>query len=204
MRPIRLLLPALLIVAPLRAQTGGPAQSNAMFAAATPFGLRPGIPEAEARKLMQLQPAGLAGVYMTTAVPRGWPALVAYVMDFSPRRGMCKLAAVTAASGDQGWLKQTFALLSMNLAAIYGNPKEFFGYEAGATLTEPKDWGKAIVAKQLVHSTAWLRDDGAKLPPGIDGIILDIQGQQENKLIVAVTFYFGSEKLCEQERVTTP
>jgi hypothetical protein len=207
MRSLSLLLPALILSHVLEAQTSGGQQQSAgataaSQAAAQPFGIRPGMTEAELRRIARLDNfSGTPGIFTTPDLPAGRPGdFAAYTLVISPRRGLCKLIAVSPPMETAASLKWQFQKVKLNLIAYYGGPRDFEGYIQGATLTDAKDWMKAVARREAVLSAAWLKEYGASLPTGIDGIIADVSANAENQAFATATFYFGSERTCDEER----
>jgi hypothetical protein len=136
-----------------------------------------------------------------STAPKSHPGFEAYLLLFSPTKGLLKIVAIgknieTNNAGEQ--LQETFHKTESSLNEIYGTPKTLDYLHAGSIWNEPRDWMMGIVKKDRVLFSMW--ETGEKVrAEHISAVILEVDALDSETGYLRLIYEFdGWEELSDQ------
>jgi len=175
--------------------TGAWAQNGA-----APFGIAMGTPKS------QLGPVTDASVseqmFKLPTVPRPHPDLESYIVQATPRTGVCFVKGVgktfqTSVYGSE--VQKHFNDLKEQLEAVYGPSKVYDTLMPGSIWNEPKDFMMGMVKKERFLAASWNRDTKHALPASLQEIGVVATALSTNSAYVSVEFYGTNTAACEAD-----
>jgi len=131
-------------------------------AIAGPLGFDYGMTKDQIRKLVGDQAIVKSeGISMELkTAPKPYPGLEAYVLYFSPSKGLLKIVAIgkdISTSADGSDVRASFEKVQSALTINYGAPKDAFDFlKAGSIWDDPHDFMMGLIKKDRVLSSDWL------------------------------------------------
>lgn len=170
--------------------------TNAM---AGPFGLDMGM----TLKDIGGKPEKVAnGKYRLSSVPKPHSAFEAYIVQVSPKGGLCWIKAIgkdvpTSAYGIE--LKSAFNDMKGKLEKAYGKHETIDLLMTGSIWNEPNDFMMAMIKKERILLAVWNNEKGSTLVDNIKQVGLIASPSGQNKGYISIVYSFDNEKACEAE-----
>lgn len=145
---------------------------------------------------------GGPGVYVVRDVPEPQPNAEYYAIFAPPKTGVCRIieATVNNQNDPAGTAaKALFASYHAKLAAQYGRSKDVDVLAPGSALGGDKDWTQAVTRGHRVVHADWAAATGAKLPPDISIVHLEVVGMDEKANYLRLIVQFSNFPACQAE-----
>ncbi len=161
---------------------------------AGPFGLSMGMKKSDIRsELVEFE----RYQFKTSSLPKTHPAFNIYVLQITPKRGLCYIKAVGKTLQTNrygGSLLLKFNQMEAKLDSAYGSHERIDRLNSGSIWNEAEDWMMALKKRERYLFTTWTLDgDLAKI-----GLIATALTTESGYL--AVEYYFRSHDDCDAER----
>ena len=173
--------------------------SFATSALAGPFGLSMGMPLKDISKNAKKIENGL---YKLTDVPKPHSAFEYYVIQVSPKNGLCWIKGIgkdisTSSYGTQ--LRSEFERFTSKLEERYGAYKNYDFLSNGSIWDESNDFMMGLVKKDRYLQSFWDREKGSVMPADITGIALSAKASNSDTGYIVLEYSFSNEEQCEKE-----
>ena len=171
----------------------------ATTAMAGPFGLDMGMTIKEVGG----KPEKIAnGKYKLTSVPKPHSAFESYLVQVSPKGGLCWIKAIgkdipTSVYGLE--LKSAFNEMKGKLEKAYGEHNTIDMLLPGSIWTESNEFMQALIKKERVLAAIWDSESGSTLKDNIKQIGLLANPIVRNKGYIAIEYSFSNVEACEAE-----
>ena len=142
------------------------------------------------------------GKYKLTSVPNSHSAFEAYIVQISPKDGLCWIKAIgkdipTSAYGIE--LKSAFNDMKGKLEKTYGNHKTTDLLMPGSIWKESNDFMMAMIKKERFLMAIWDVENGSTLTDNLKQIGLIASPARRGKGYISIEYSFSNEKACEVE-----
>lgn len=170
--------------------------TNAM---AGPFGLEMGM----SLKDIGGKPEKVAsGKYKLSSVPKPHSAFEAYIVQVSPKHGLCWIKAIgkdirTSAYGLE--LKSAFNEMKGKLEKSYGKNETIDRLMPGSIWKEPNDFMMGMIKKERFLMSCWDSEKGSTLTEHIKQIGLMAHPSSQDKGYLTIEYSFDNSEACDAE-----
>lgn len=164
------------------------------------FGLAAGMGIEQVEALLgPVQEVG-PGAYLAAPPAGAAPEIASLGLVLVPSEGLCRVQSTTAplASDGQGTpIRESFASLLERLWAALGEPRVIDTLREGSTLGKAEQWLEALRAGDRVFLSFWSEDTGARLPAGVEKVVLAARPLEGNQGFVMVEATFFNWPACQ-------
>ena len=166
-----------------------------------PFGLSQGMSMADVQRLGRLEPAKSNHWYTIRRLPDGHPDIDEYRVLVSPKHGLCKIIAWTAAIpsnafGDQ--LRSKYEQLQDALTEKYGRSKKFDFLQNGSIWNDRRDFMMALSKNERSLATYWDEEERSTLTARLSTISLKAHAINSSSGIISISYEFENFIECDQ------
>jgi hypothetical protein len=167
-----------------------------------PFGLRMGISrtEIEAATGQALRETSEGRfLYSTKVLPRGSKRFENYQLLIAPGVGLCQVRAVTRpiVAGSMGReVVEGFDELAGILEDLYGPFERRDELAEGSQWTDAVEWMKGLASRERTLAAVWSRRAGARLPEGMESIVLRANARALKEGFFALEYSFQNLERC--------
>lgn len=175
------------------------AATTANTAQAGPFGVDMGMPlDGLGKPESELS----TGYYHFVSLPKSHPAFEGYVVQATPRQGVCWIKAVgldIPTNEDGTELKAGFEDMRGKLQRIYGQHDRVDVLDPDSIWNEPEDFMAGILFDDRVYLADWSESYGSTLPDNLIKVGLLAEATENTIGYYTVEYYFENHELCDRE-----
>lgn len=172
----------------------------ATSATAGPFGLNQGmtLEQLSNKKLEKVA----HGKYKLVKVPKSHSAFEAYIVQVSPKSGLCWIKAVgkdipTSVYGLE--LKTSFETMQKKLEKSYAKHQTMDVLMPDSIWSDPKDFTMAMLKKERFLISIWDVEKGSILPDDIKQIALSAGVTRQDRGYISLEYAFKNYDDCQKE-----
>ena len=153
------------------------------------------------RKGVFLQKMELPEQYYSKTLPDGNPDFEGYILEITPKAGLCKIVGVkkpfpSNSSGVQ--IISMFKLFEQELSKKYGKSKIYNEIIPDSKYTSQKDFVKSLMVQDRVLSAYWVKENN-QLNNDMDNIMLRAVAPKEDLASLVFAYSFNNWNDCQQE-----
>ncbi len=166
---------------------------------AGPFGLEMGMTLDQIDKNAKML---APGKYQTKLVPKPHSSFEYYILQISPKTGLCWIKAVgnDLKVNTYGHALQTaFDEMRQRLGTIYGSSELTDRLLPGSIWNEPKDWMPGLVKNERILIAKWNKPKNDSLKGDVDIVVLAAKANKRESGYLAVDYHFKNEANCDKE-----